>query len=415
MVVKSMKYMPIKWTRRINITLEEIEDEKISIALMASFVILTIQYSILIYFNLLETTNALKVQLISKVLVGVIFLYALPAVLKRSKIKFIGTYCIGLIIVLLNYLIFPENHLYLNELIFPFFFMCLPTFIYSLSLKNWYILKQTMKKASLIVFLFGTILGMLILGGKASAGAYSMSLSYYMLLPTIMYLDELLDKLSLKAFLYALVSLLIILALGSRGAILCSVVFVVLKLIKFDFKQKYSSMLYYLLTMAISVVMYIYLDHILEITYNLLLNFGIRSRSILLFLRKDTYLSGRDTIYQKISEEISNNPFLGIGLGGDRRIIGGGYAHNFFLEVLANFGIFMGLILSFALILLILRLLLVKDKEKYNMLIIWLSLGFVHLMVSSSYLIDIKFWILMGFITNILRNGKYQRSQMKYP
>jgi hypothetical protein len=37
-----------------------------------------------------------------------------------------------------------------------------------------------------------------------------------------------------------------------------------------------------------------------------------------------------------------------------------------------------------------------------------LSLGFVHLMVSRSYLIDIKFWIFLGLIINLIKEKKYK-------
>lgn len=59
------------------------DDQKISIAIMASFIVLTIQYFLLIYFNLIGTGIGSGIQLFSKVMVGVLFLYALPAVLKE--------------------------------------------------------------------------------------------------------------------------------------------------------------------------------------------------------------------------------------------------------------------------------------------------------------------------------------------
>lgn len=402
-----------KIAKRNNINKEKSDDKKISIALMSSYVVLTIQYFVLISFNLLDTANGSRVQLISKILVGIIFLYALPAVFKGSKIKFIGVYFIAIFVFLLNFMLFPENHAYIRELIFPFFFMCLPAFVYSMSFNDWNVLKRTMKKASLIVFMFGSILGILIFLGAASVGAYSMSLSYYMLLPTIMFIDELFDKLSLGVFLFTLVSLLVILALGSRGAILCSVVFIVLKLIRPNSKLSYKRMFFYFVLFGISILTFVYLNYILEFINNLFLRFGINSRSILLLLGGNIHLSGRDSIYQNILGEILNNPLLGIGLGGDRRVNTGGYAHNVFLEMFSGFGILFGSILVIMLVALIFKALLTKEKEKYNMFIIWMSIGFVGLMVSGSYLTDLKFWILMGLIINYFFLGKRKHNDIK--
>lgn len=380
-------------------SIKKSDDKKISLALMASFVVLTIQYFVLIAFNLLDTASASRVQLISKFLVGIIFLYALPTVYKKSKIKLIGVYFIAIFVFMINYLLFQNNQVYIRELIFPFFFMCLPAFVYSMSLDDWNVLKQVMKKASFVIFIFGTILGILIFSGGATVGAYSMSLSYYMLLPTIMYIDDFFDNLSLRALLFSLVSLLVILALGSRGALLCTAVFVVLKFIKSNSKLNFKRVFFYLVLFGMSISMIVNFDRILEFIQYFLLKFGINSRSIMLLLRDNIFLSsGRNSIYQNLTGEISNNPLFGIGLGGDR-VDGLGYAHNLFLEVMADFGVIAGVIIIIALILLILNSLLIKDKEKYNMLIVWLGLGFVDLMVSGSYLIDMKFWILIGMLT----------------
>ncbi|WP_242302228.1 O-antigen ligase [Bacillus cereus group sp. BfR-BA-01423] len=389
----------IKMLSKKNIIKDKSDDKKISMALISSFVILTIQYFILIYFNLLGTSAGAGVQLLSKILVGVAFAYALPIVLRRNKIKFMATYFIGIFIFSIHYLFFAENQVYLKGLIFPFFFMCLPAFVYSISLSDWDVLKQNMKKASVLIFTLGVILGTLIFSGKLSVGAYSMSLSYYMLLPAVIFLEEFIETFSLKAFLFSITSVIVILALGSRGAILCIIVFVVLKSIRFNLTN--SKILFNLIAIGIIIPSFIYLEYILKFIYNLLLNFGIESRSILLFLREDVHLSGRDYIYQNTIRGIAESPILGLGLGGDRQINGGGYVHNFFLEVLANFGLIVGGMLLVVIMLLILKSLLVNDKKKYSMVIIWLSLGFVQLMISSSYLIDINFWILLGLLVKV--------------
>lgn len=380
-------------------------DQKISLALMASFVILTIQYFILIYFDLLETTDASRIQLISKGIVGLAYLYALPIVIKRSKIKLIGIYSLGVFVFLLHYLLFPENSFYMKGVIFPFFFMCLPALVYSMSIRNWNTLQNSMIKASLIVLIVGTVLGVLVLFGKATVGGYSMSLSYYMLLPMIIILNELFDNYSLKTLIFSLIALAIILSLGSRGPILCVMVFVLLKIMRPFTKLTYTKLLFFLTTFTATLFIVIYLDSILHYINDLLLNFGIRSRTIALFFREGVHLSGRENIYPKIVEAIQDNPLLGIGIAGDR-LITGGYAHNLFLEVLASFGIIVGSALLIALLYLIIKNLLTKDKQKYNMIIIWVSLGFIPLIVSGSYLISMNFWLLTGLMIAGLVNSK---------
>lgn len=137
---------------------------------------------------------------------------------------------------------------------------------------------------------------------------------------------------------------------------------------------------------------------------------GIRSRSIHLFLRDEVHLSGRDQIYNLVLKEIHENPIMGIGIAGDRRIIGTGYAHNIFIEILGNFGLIVGRILIVVLLVLIVKSLFRRDKQYTNLVVIWLSLGFFHLMISGTYLTNIKFWILLGLLFNKMNKSYYKNS-----
>ncbi|MCP3029528.1 O-antigen ligase family protein [Halobacillus sp. A5] len=380
--------------------IKDSEDMKISIALMATLVVLTFQYFILVTFNLFETSNASRVQLMSKILVGLLFLYAFPVVLKRNKIKVIIATLLALLLFALHYLLFPENHAFIESLILPFFFMCLPALFYSMSLENWNIMKSVMKVSSILIFIFGAISGFIIFSGTTAIDTYSMSISYYMLIPTLVFLNEFFDKKTFLSFIITLVSLLVILALGSRGAILCIFVFIALRLIRLDSKFSYNKVFYMILTLSAFSIIFFYKEIIVKFIYNFLLGFGIDSRTLQLFMNEELHLSGRDIIYRNLLMKISENPILGLGIGGDRAL--GGYAHNLFIEVFVNFGIIIGGIAIIILLLMIIKSLLTKDREKYNMLIIWINLGFVHLMVSQTYLTDIKFWVLIGLIINYL-------------
>lgn len=386
-----------------------IVDKKISIAIMSSFLVLTLQYLILVVFSLIGTPTGNKVQLISKVIVGLLYLRALPGVLKRSKIKFIVIYFLAILIFLINYLLFPENHIYLNSLIFPLFFTCLPSLIYAHSMEDWQVLMNVMKQAAKWVFLIGVAIAILIISGFASTGSsYSMSLSYYMLLPAIIYLNDIIDRKKIKSGLIFIVSLLIILSLGARGPVMCVGVFVILKFISTLKDISYTKAILYILLLMIAMVGIIFLDKILLYLYEFLLSKGINSRSLRLFLRDGIYMSGRDAIYSEMIKEIFNKPFLGLGLASDRRILSGrnAYVHNIFIEVIMNFGIIIGALLSLFLLYLLVKNILIKDEQIYTLMIIWISIGFIHLLISSSYLNDFKFWIYLGLSLNSLKDSK---------
>ena len=374
-------------------------DKKICLALMMSFIVLTLQYVVLIAFNLIDTDIGSSIQLTSKVFVGAAFLYAFPSVFRRNGIKMIAAYSITIAVFFMQYLMFTENREYLLDLLFPFFFICLPAFIYAASIRSLSILKEQMRKTSFVILMLGILLGILILIGKANIGTYSMSLSYYMLMPAIVFTDELISKFSIKVLMHTMLSILIILAFGARGPLFCILGFLFLRFLRNVFKITYrKAILYFGICVAIPLLFF-NRNIILSVIDNLLMSVGIQSRSIQLLSQDEIALSGREFIYDTILNQIRDNPIHGIGIAGDRRIIGG-YAHNFFLEVLSQFGLILGGILAITVLSLIIRALIVKNKNYVDMISIWVALGFIHLMVSSSYLIDIKFWILVGLLIN---------------
>ncbi len=383
-----------------------LEDKKISIALMSSFVILTVQYFVLIFFDFIGTSTGAAIQLLSKGLVGLTFVYALIPVLKRNKIRFIAIYFIAIFVFLLHYIVFPENKTYMVELFFPIFFMSLPSFIYSLSIREFSVLKEIMKKSSYIVLVFGVLLGGLIFVGKASVGTYSMSLSYYMLLPSIIFFDELLDEFSLKSLIFFVLSLIVILVLGSRGAILCIIVFMGLKLLRPQTKGIHKKIVMNLGIFSAGLFIFVYLNEIISYMYYSLLNYGIYSRTLSLFLHgKIGASSGRDRIFQRLIDAIMEKPLIGLGIGGDRfSVSGSSYAHNLFLELIVDFGVVIGLVVGLVICFIVIKNLIIRDSRKYNFFIIWVAIGLVPLLVSGSYLTTINFWTFLGISISLLRS-----------
>ena len=104
---------------------------------------------------------------------------------------------------------------------------------------------------------------------------------------------------------------------------MCIGMFIFLKIIRLDLKQNLTTSLFNLLLIGSTILIILYFGSILEYINNILLNFGIRSRSIYLFLGKDIHLGGRDLVYQNIIKGILDKPYIGMGLAGDRRINGG--------------------------------------------------------------------------------------------
>ncbi|QAT62000.1 hypothetical protein EQM13_10580 [Acidilutibacter cellobiosedens] len=382
------------------------EDKKISTAVMSSFVILMGQYFILYFFNIESTKMGENIQLISKAIVGLFFLRVFPTVFKKQGTLFILMYCVFLAIFSFNYLFFQQNIVYLNDVLFKFFFICLPCFLYSFSINDRRILRDIMEKCGLIVFIIGLIIGFLVFIKKISLGSYSMSLSYYMLLPTLIFMDKFFEKFSIKSIIFSIVSLFVMLALGSRGAIMCVGVYVILYLLINSRGINAKKFLINIVIFVLIIFILIYLKEIFIFMNRILNKFGIYSRSINLFLKNEINLSGRDVIYDEVLYQIESNPILGIGLGGDRLYTGGSYSHNIILEIVSGFGVVFGTIILIIIGIISTKSLFSKDIEESNLMLIWFCIGFVPLMVSGSYLIDFQLWIYLGLAVRFLKELK---------
>lgn len=377
-------------------------DKIISLAIMSSFFVLTFQYLILTYFSLIHTSIGARIQLTSKIIVGIFYLIALPFVLKRNKVFFFLSYLVSAFVFLLTYIIFPENVPYIQSNLFSHFFIALPSLIYAFSINDFRELRKMMKNAGFGVFIIGTLISVLVFLGKSSVGSYSMSLSYYMLLPLLIYTDKFFNRINLIDLLIVVISLIIILGLGSRGALLCYLVFLFYRFVFIKEQLTSKKLLIYLIVFFGGLNFLLFYKQILRLIYDLLLSFNIRSRTLSLFIQSGIYLSGREDLYSIIIRQISENPFLGIGLFGDRIFIGG-YSHNIFLEIWAHFGLLFGSVLIILLLTIIYQVLInEKNKKTANLMSIWFSIGFIHLLVSSTYVTDFRFFIFLGLSLNLI-------------
>lgn len=377
-------------------------DKRISIAIMSSFIVLIAQYFILYYFNIDDTSMGKIIQLLSKIIVGLFFIYSFPIVFRRNGILFILVYSVSIAIFSINYLFFKQNIVYLNDILFKFFFICLPCFIYSYSINNKKVFKNIMEKTALFVFILGFIIGFLVFSNKITLKSYSMSMSYYLLLPTIIYLNKFFEGFSIKSITFTTISIFIMLAIGSRGAIMCTGVYVILYLLINIRKANLKRSLSYVIILVIIIFIAIYLKEILIFINGILVENGIYSRSIDLFLEDGVYLSGRETIYDEVINQIKSNPILGIGLAGDRVYTGGTYSHNIFLEIISGFGVIIGSFLLIAIGVISIKVLFSKDLESSSLMLIWFCIGFVPLIISGSYLTEFQFWTFLGLATRFL-------------
>src|SRR5690625_984186 len=157
------------------------DDIKISIAVLSPFIVLMIQYLILLTFNLFDSGIGGLVQISSKILMMIIYLLALPIVLRRNLLGLISIYFITIIILLVNFLVFPENIHSLKALVFNLLFVSVPSLVYMMNIYEKETFSVVLHKVANILFVLGFILFILILIGYSYIDFYIMLLVYFIL------------------------------------------------------------------------------------------------------------------------------------------------------------------------------------------------------------------------------------------
>jgi O-antigen ligase len=338
-----------------------------------------------------------------------IFFAAIPMIpaayifIKRQFMLFLVSYLILLSLIILTIILFPDNKNYLITGIFYLLCMDIPCFLCLASIRDYVILRRIMLNLSYMVFILGLVYFFLLWVGRISFIHYSMTFSYYLLLPALVFVSQ--RKLLFTIFF--IITCILMLMLGSRGALIWALLYTLL-LIVFDSKSKNKT----LLVITIICVLVIF-GNLLSFLLKLSENINITSRTLNLIIEGNfTQDSERFSIYNKVWSYFLKSPIWGYGIFGDRVILGSDtYSHNIFLEILYDFGLFFGLTIILLIIFGMIRAFLISNYENRILLIMLIFYCFIPFLVSGSYLIEPKFWILMGLIFSLTTNTSYNLDQ----
>lgn len=235
-----------------------------------------------------------------------------------------------------------------------------------------------------------------------------LTFSYYLLLPAVYcFIDSINNKNSFF-FIVSVFSLFLVSFVGSRGALLSVLVFLLLYCIFFHRDKRKKAFWTTILTVFI-LITFLFYEEIIKLLIVLSEAWNFESRSLVNLLDATLFESeGRDQISHDLFRAIAQNIF-GFGLYGDRPIAGN-YAHNIFLEFLVHFGWLFGTILcGLYLYVTVSPIIFNKYKENFDMYMLYFVLfssTFVKLMFSDSYLLLPSFWALVSISIVIIRSVK---------
>lgn len=192
---------------------------------------------------------------------------------------------------------------------------------------------------------------------------------------------------------------------GSRGCIVCLLVFGILYLFKeFSVVPIHKK----IMITAAAVLLGILFN---AFYYDILSGLsGIDARTIQMFLSGDiTSDNGRDAIYSLAAEAIKNMPFLGYGAFGDRQFITPyyywGYCHNIFLEMIIDFGWLLGLIVFLIIGVKCIQVLITARDEQAFVICILLSAN-AKLFLSDTFWGYPQFWMLIAYLFFVFKEER---------
>ena len=198
----------------------------------------------------------------------------------------------------------------------------------------------------------------------------------------------------------SVVSMICMVIFGPRTSVASFVMFWTLKVL-FCSGKRHSERKIAFIVMGAIVAIILTTPELLQGIGQLFEHLGVKSRILDTLIAGEVSLDlGRQRMWTQSLSIIQENPVFGAGIFADRASFGI-YCHQLFLEVFLDFGIILGSALLLGLAVLCLSSLRTKDLEWRLLFVVFFSLCFVRLMLSSSFWVDTNFWAMLAIAFNI--------------
>jgi len=318
---------------------------------------------------------------------------ALFYIIKRKLNLLLIVYSVILFLILFTFIFFPDNERYIIDGAFYLLCINIPCFLCLVSIGDLVYLKKIILYLSYLIFVLGLIYCYFIWIGQIIFSVYSMSFSYYLLLPALVFVSQ---KKILFTGLFMLICMQMVF-LGSRGGLVAAIIYAILLAFIDDKNRKFR--------LISTILMVILSGTLLSLFLKLSDKTGVTSRTLEMLQQGDISNStGRLDIYDTIWNSILDSPYFGHGIYGDRVILDGIYCHNIFLEMFHNFGLFFGGGLILLILFSLIKGFLNSDNDCKKLLLMFFCYGFIPFLVSGSYLNNAEFGLFIGSLFLLTKN-----------
>ncbi len=251
---------------------------------------------------------------------------------------------------------------------------------------------------------------------------YSQSMAYSYLFPAIVLLSDVLSRFSLKSMIPCVICFFMMIAYGARGPLASVFLFMALYWFVMSKSIEWKKMVMpILIVVALGVYVLTHFEDVIAYFAGLLTSMNSSVRVLNMVMDESlTEDEARGMFAMACLKHVFDNPFLGTLPINDRvflwnifhsdKGVAAMYPHNFFVEILTQFGLFLGLVLIF----IFLRLIYKCLKNPINMdskkiLLVFIGAYFFPLLFSGSYVSSKGFYILMAVCIVILKMSKIKK------
>lgn len=288
----------------------------------------------------------------------------------------------------------------------PFYrivFLGLPLVFIPFVVNDYNLYEKPLVVMSILNNIIGLIAFWMIAVGKQHAFEY-MTFAYNLLFSSCFLFVYSRKKKNYIFLLLAVFSLLTLVFVGSRGAMMCVCSFFIVFFLTMNRGGSVQRGVMVLGLISLSMLTYVFFADLMSIVIEVLDYFGFNSR-VVNYLQSSDFVEsqGRNRLFENMLNRITDSPLYGYGIFGDRVLNRdflqvSGYAHNLFLEIFIDFGLFVGILLS-GLYLFSCFFFLIQSRKNsliYCLFISIFSSIFIKILVTGSYLTDQFFYLLLG-------------------
>lgn len=335
-------------------------------------------------------------------------LLSLPRLWKRIKTSDHIFVFACLIFYLLNIQLFPQNADVLVNRLFSFSLLTLPYYYIgvTLDIKRFYKFFYYISVVAVFMCAFYELLYAQSASytGDVDTSEYNMELAYSILPHVLMVSWRALKSFVILNIAPMLLGLMLLLSFGTRGPVICAIVFIAIYLL-FIRPSKYQKTMR-IITVACAVYAMSFLDQFMTFMQLMTFQLGMSTRIFDKYFEGELEdSSGRDYIRETLLRELSiDNSLFGHGVLGSYPYVNT-YPHNIVLEFLFSFGWVWGIAILFCIVYIIAKMLINTHQCEINVTfgIILVIASILKLCFSSTFVDDALFFMLLGYCVNSSR------------